>query len=331
MMAEVGSLGAMSEEEAFRAYMELLFCSSIDPEYEMQVEASQSHREHYATAKAKIEYLIITAQQYAQSQAWVNCDPYLLEAVEQYSIFEIRKRIKRHTCKASSDELVKSEDDVNCAACNKGGGHRSESMCLLTFVGRRHKNAIVCPGESKLGEGMRLSNDYLIASPVYQQNRGLLGKGNRPEYKEECVEADAKGKKKEKKTPPRTFYLGYVCCRRVTTFHALLHFRRHCLIYLTRRAKDFSRRHGKMSMNQLLDLVLDEDAHKLMYACFQSMLEVARTMQLSTGQEAHYAVSKHGAFRTRAPQEVLLGNEGTDVSSLDWSEEGDGGGDEASS
>jgi hypothetical protein len=81
-----------------------------------------------------------------------------------------------------------------------------------------------------------------------------------------------------------------------------------------------------MSMNKLLDLVLDEDAHKLMYTCFQSMLAVAQTMQLSTGKEAQYAVSKHGAFRTRAPQEVLLGNEGTDVSSLDWSEgEGDGG------
>ena len=346
LMTEVGSLGAMSEEEAFRAYMELLFCSSIDPEYETQVESSQSHREHYATAKAKIEYLIITAQQYAQSQVWVNCNPFLLEAVEQYSRFEIRKRIKRYMHKASSADCINSQDEVNCAACNKWRGHTSEAMCLLRFVGRRHENAIMCPGESKLGEGLRLSNNYLIASPVYQQNRGLWGKGHDPKYalerrlyNEADDEADDEGKHegkkrgkkkgnkaKRNKTPPKTFYLGYVCCRRITTFHALLHFRRHCLIYLTRRAKDISLRRGKMSMNKLLDLVLDEDAHKLMYTCFQSMLAVAQTMQLSTGKEAQYAVSKHGAFRTRAPQEVLLGNEGTDVSSLDWSEgEGDGG------
>ena len=333
LMTEVGSLGAMSEEEAFRAYMELLFCSSIDPAYEKQVQASASHREHYAAAKAKIEYLIITAQQYAHSQAWVNCDPYLLEAVEQYSRFEIRKRVWRSMHKANKP--VTDDEDVNCAACNKWSGHRKDAMCHLHFVGRRHKNAIVCPGESKLGEGLRLSHDYLLASPVYQQNRGLWGKGNLPECEEELIGAGDPGKKQRKKEPPRKFYLGYVCCRRVTTFHALLHFRRHCLIYLTRRAKDVSDRLGKMSMNTLLDHVLHEDAHKLMYKCFQSMLEVARTMQLSTGQEALYAVSRHGAFRTRAPQELLLGNEGTDVSSLDWSEDhrpdGDHGGDEASS
>lgn len=77
-------------------------------------------------------------------------------------------------------------------------------------------------------------------------------------------------------------------------------------------------------MDELLDRVLSDDAHHLMYNCFKNMLEIARTMQLRTGGEAQYALSRHGAFKTVAPQEVLLRDDGTDVSSLhDW-RDGDG-------
>ena len=317
MLAEVGSSRHMSLEEAFKTYMELLFCSSIDPAYEKRVQGSESHRIHYEKAKTKIEYLIITAQQHAHSQAWVNCDPYLLEAIEQFSRFEIRRPEKKPTGGLSN------EDMTTCAACHKLGSHGVESMCVLRFIGRRHENAIVCPGESKLGEGMRLSHQYLLASPVYQMNRGLRAKGDNPQYGEELVgKKDGKGKKGRNKGP-NAFYLGYVCCRRVTTFHALLHFRRHCLIYLTSRAKAMARSHANLTLDELVDLVLNEDAHRLMFGCFRDMLKVAQSMQLSSGAEAHHAVSRHGAFRSLAPQEVLLGDEGTDVSSLDWDEHGD--------
>lgn len=307
----------MSDEEAFRAYIELMFCASIDPEYEKQVEASQSHKEHYDKAKSKIEYLIITAQQYVHSQAWVNCDPQLLESMEQYSRFELREEFKKRKDRGTEGSSDPFEEEVPCAACNKWSSDRVREMYIIRFLGRRHENAIICPGESKLGEGMRLSHDYLIASPVYQMNRGLLTKGRNPRCTEIQVANDTKGPNDNPRGSSRYFQLGYVCCRRIMTFHALLHFRRHCLLYLTRRAKGLVERRGKMSMNALLDDVLSDDAYNRMYRCFRNLLEVARSMQLSRGHEASHAVSRHTALRFRAPQEILLGDEGTDVSSFD--------------
>ena len=225
MRKEAREMGHMGEEEAFRAYMELLFCSSIDPTYWDQVKSSEAHRMHYTTAMEKTEYLIISAQQYASSQAWVNCNPLLLEAVEQYGRFEIHKRTSK--CMNQEDPRLIHEDDsapdANCAACNKWGGHQADTMLTVKFLGRRHENAIVCPGESKLGEGMRLSHQYLIASPVYQRNRGLWGNGG----DSECAEVAAKQTKRKK--PPREFFLGYVCCRRITMFHVRTHFRFRCV------------------------------------------------------------------------------------------------------
>ena len=321
MLNEAREMSHMGEEEAFRAYMELLFCSSIDPGYESKVRTSEAHTTHYQTAKSKIEFLIITAQQYVHSQAWVNCNPHLLEAVEQYSRFEIRKKVVKHKAKHAHEGGLDDEEVVNCAACNKFGGHLGDAMINLKFLGRRRENAIICPGESKLGEGMRLSHEYLIASPVYQQNRGLWGKGDRPEFAEEAL---------KNKKPPRSFYLGYVCVRRITMFHALLHFRRHCIIFLTRRAKFALEREPNLSVEEVVDRALSDEAHELMYRCFRNMIEIARTMQLSTGREAQYAVSKHGAFKTKAPQEVLLGDEGSECSSLNLGGEEDVEAEEAS-
>jgi hypothetical protein len=321
MLLEAGSFSQMTEDEAFKVYIELMFILSIDPSYQKQVESSPAHKVQYDAARNRIEYLLISAQDQVHSEVWRGCDWYLLESMEQFSRFEIR----RHKSSSRNAHLRKSkaratEDDITCSACNRWGGHKNDKMIRITFIGRQHKKSILSPGESELGKNMHLSHNYLLASPIYQQRRGLWTQKD-----PSCEAIDVKVEEKisqELKNGElnRSFYLGWVCCRRITTFHALLHFRRHCILYLTRRAKGVLKSRRNISMNQLLDEVLSDEATSLMYACFQSMLEVARTFQLIKGNEAQYAVSSHGAFRAKAPQEILIGDQDTDVSSLEWEE-----------
>ena len=298
---EVSKIGIhrMTEEDAFKAYIEYLFICSLDPSYESQVKRSASHRMLYTQSIQKIEYLIIQAQNCVRSEAWRSCEPYLLESMEQHALFhEIAAETGRGSQESSGlgDEFQCEQQQ--CAACGKPNGSRR-----VQFLGK-HLNNRILAGDKDMD--MLLSQKYALASPIYQRNRQYMSGGNGDQ--DHPDEDDV-----------RQFWLGSVCAKRIAIFHSLIHFRYHCMVYLKRRAKaekmklESSSSH-RVSLNELVDAVLTDSAHARLFSCFESLINVANTYQLKGGKEERMLGIRPQV--ASAPQDILLGDAGTDVSDI---------------
>jgi hypothetical protein len=297
---EVSKIGIhrMTEEDAFKAYIEYLFICSLDPSYESQVKRSASHRMLYTQSIQKIEYLIIQAQNCVQSEAWRSCEPYLLESMEQHALFH---EIAAETGKGSQESSGLCDEfqceQQQCAACGKPNGSRR-----VQFLGK-HLNNRILAGEKDVD--VLLSQKYALASPIYQRNRQYMSGGNGDE---DQMEDDV-----------RQFWLGSVCAKRIAIFHSLIHFRYHCMVYLKRRAKsekmklESSSSH-RVTLNELVDAVLTDSAHARLFSCFESLINVANTYQLKGGKEERMLGIRPQV--ASAPQDILLGDAGTDVSDI---------------
>ena len=297
---EVSKIGIhrMTEEDAFKAYIEYLFICSLDPSCESQVKHSASHRMLYTQSIQKIEYLIIQAQNCVRSEAWRSCEPYLLESMEQHALFHEVPQETRNGSQESSGPYDELEYE-QCAACGKHNGSRR-----VQFLGK-HLNNRILAGEKDVD--VLLSQKYALASPIYQRNRQHVSHVNADQ--DQIKDADV-----------RQFWLGSVCAKRIAIFHSLIHFRYHCMVYLKRRAKaekvklESSGGH-RVSLNELVDSVLNDSAHARLFSCFQSLINVANTYQLKGGKEEHVLGIRPQV--ASAPQDILLGDAGTDVSDID--------------
>ena len=288
--AEKLGINKMSEEEAFRAYIEYLFICSIDPQYEDQVKQSGSHRLLYSQAIRKIEYLIIQAQDYVHSESWRSCDESLLESMERHAFVE---RVTPDEPHKKGDE----DDCVICAACGKGNG-----WIEVEFKCERSSKDSFLAGEHDTD--MMLSQKYALASPIYQRNRSYAKKSRWiGEYEDDTPQLC------------RFFWLGSTCVKRILIFHALFHFRQHCLTFLRRQALRVMKRSkeegGVLSMDAMLDAVLNDRNHERMYTCFTSLLRVAESYQIAGGSEKHLLGRE--APQCDPPQYALLYGDFTDV------------------
>lgn len=107
----------MTEEDAFRAYMEYCFMCMLDDTYEDQVKQSKSHEQLYSQAIRRVEYLLATAQDSVHSEIWRNCDIDLLESLKNLSQMECGWRDKPE--KSSLSLLFDEDGGLYCAACGK--------------------------------------------------------------------------------------------------------------------------------------------------------------------------------------------------------------------
>lgn len=294
--AEKLGINKMSEEEAFRAYIEYLFICSIDPQYENQVKQSGSHRLLYSQAIRKIEYLIIQAQDYIHSESWRSCDALLLESMERHAFVERLTRDEPHK-KGDEDECA------ICAACGKGNG-----WIQVEFKCEKSSKDSFLAGERDMD--MMLSQKYALASPIYQRNRGYVEKSR---CIGECEEDSPLHRQNHELCS--FFWLGSTCVKRILIFHALFHFRQHCLTFLRRHAlrvmKTSKEEGGVLSMDAMLDAVLNDRNHERMYTCFTSLLRVAESYQIAGGSEKHLLGRE--APQCDPPQYALLYGDFTDV------------------
>ena len=290
--AEKLGINKMSEEEAFKAYIEYLFICSIDPEYEEQVKQSSSHRLLYTQAIRRIEYLIIQAQDYVHSESWRCCDTFLLESMERHAFIE---RVTPDQPYHHKEDDCCEECLNTCAACGKGNGWiQVEFKCETsakhsTLAGERDAD-------------MMLSQQYALASPIYQRNRRFVGR-----EREGSIDYPQESK--------CFFWLGNTCVKRISIFHALFHFRQHCVAFLKRialRELKTSIEAGKpMSIDDMMDVVLSDHNHSRMYACFTSLLRVAESYQIASGSEKFLLGKK--IPHCDPPQYTLLSGKFTDI------------------
>jgi len=290
--AEKLGINKMSEEEAFKAYIEYTFICSIDPEYRDKVKASSSHRLLYSQAIRRIEYLIIQAQDYVHSESWRCCDVFLLESMERHVFIE----------RLTPDETHREGDDYCpdsacvCAACGKGNAWvQVEFKCHTcsrgSFLASNHDTDMV------------LSQQYALASPVYQRNRSRAAQ-SRGTYVWEDV------------SPSCFFWLGSTCMKRISIFHALFHFRQHCITFLRRAAlRVFKSSGAHMSIDSMMDAVLNDYNHSRMYTCFTSLLQVAESYQIAGGSEKH--LLGKSPVQCDPPQYALLEGKWTDIEVLE--------------
>lgn len=114
---EAIGIGARSDRECFKDYLEYLTLCHVDPTYRSRILDSPQHRAHYQRSVKRVEASMTAARDAVHSEAWRSCAPGLLEAVEWLPGATSGWDPDNPTAEAGEDAW--EEWSERCDACNR--------------------------------------------------------------------------------------------------------------------------------------------------------------------------------------------------------------------